>query len=101
MSADEAGEHVLQGRWRLIKTDWPYAFISVTAKDHQEYVLRLDCGGYPQAPPTGQSGRRSLRSLRTPSRLQYPSSLPIYCPVKSGALNREADDRKTGHCHGI
>ena len=43
----------IEGRWRLIKTDWPYAFIVVTAKDRQEYVLRLDCGGYPQAPPTG------------------------------------------------
>ena len=42
-----------EGRWRLIETDWPHAFIAVTAKDHQEYVLRLDCGGYPQAPPTG------------------------------------------------
>ena len=43
----------IEGRWRLINTDWPYAFIAVTAKDHQEYVLRLDCGDYPQAPPTG------------------------------------------------
>ena len=43
----------VEGRWRLIKTDWPYAFLAVTAKDHQEYVLRLDCRGYPQAEPTG------------------------------------------------
>ena len=41
------------GRWRLVQTDWPYAFITVIAKDHLEYVLRLDCEGYPQAPPTG------------------------------------------------
>lgn len=44
---------VAEGRWRLVETHWPYVFIAVTAKDHQEYVLRLDCGGYPQAEPTG------------------------------------------------
>ena len=42
-----------EGRWRLIETAWPYAFIAVTAKDGSEYVLRLDCAGYPQVPPTG------------------------------------------------
>ena len=42
-----------EGRWRLAGTDWPYAFMAVTAKDDREYVLRLDCGGYPQAEPTG------------------------------------------------
>lgn len=43
----------VDGRWRLINTAWPYAFIGVTAKDGREFVLRLDCTGYPQIPPTG------------------------------------------------
>ena len=42
-----------EGRWRLIETDWPHAFLAVTAKDGHEYILRLDCAGYPQVPPTG------------------------------------------------
>ena len=43
----------VEGRWRLIRASWPYAFISLTAKDSREYVLRLDCAGYPRIPPTG------------------------------------------------
>ena len=44
---------VVEGRWRLIKAAWPHAFVGVAARDGQEYVLRLDCSGYPQAAPTG------------------------------------------------
>ena len=44
---------VVEGRWRLIETAWPYGFTAVTARDGREYVLRLDCAGYPQIPPTG------------------------------------------------
>ena len=40
----------VEGRWRLIETAWPHAFVAVTAKDRWEYVLRLDCAGYPQVP---------------------------------------------------
>ncbi|WP_211187167.1 DUF7665 family protein [Neoroseomonas marina] len=43
----------VEGRWRHIRTAWPYALIGVMAKDGREYVLRLNCAGYPQAPPTG------------------------------------------------
>ena len=43
----------VEGRWRLVRTAWPHAFFTVAAKDDCEYVLRLDCSGYPQAPPTG------------------------------------------------
>ena len=43
----------VEDRWRLIETMWPHAFIGVVAKDGHEYVLRLNCAGYPQAPPTG------------------------------------------------
>jgi hypothetical protein len=43
----------VESRWRLIETAWPYTFIGVTAKDLREYILRLNCAGYPQTPPTG------------------------------------------------
>ena len=42
-----------EGRWRLIGVAWPFAFLGIVAKDGREYVLRLNCGGYPQAAPTG------------------------------------------------
>ncbi len=44
---------VAQGRWRHIGTQWPFALLAVTARDGTEHVLRLDCGGFPEAPPTG------------------------------------------------
>ena len=42
-----------EGRWRLISMAWPFAFFGVVAKDGREYVLRLNCAGYPQVAPTG------------------------------------------------
>ena len=41
------------GRWRIVRATWPYAFFAVVAKDDREFVLRLNCSGYPQSPPTG------------------------------------------------
>ena len=42
-----------EGRWRLVGIAWPCAFIAVKAVDKREYVLRLNCAGYPLQPPTG------------------------------------------------
>lgn len=42
-----------EGRWRLIKAVWPHAYVAVVAADRREFVLRLDCAGYPVEPPTG------------------------------------------------
>jgi hypothetical protein len=42
-----------EGRWRLVGIAWPHALIALTAADRREYVLRLECRDYPQAPPTG------------------------------------------------
>ena len=41
-----------EGRWRLLSVAWPVVLMGVTAKDGHEYVLRLNCVGYPQNPPT-------------------------------------------------
>ena len=43
----------VEKRWRLIETTWPFVLIAVRAKDDLEYVLRLNCAGYPVEPPTG------------------------------------------------
>jgi hypothetical protein len=42
-----------EGHWQLIEVVWPFAFIGVVATDGREYVLRLNCAGYPQVAPTG------------------------------------------------
>jgi hypothetical protein len=47
-----AGE--ARGRWRLISIEWPYVQIGVMAKDEHEFILRFDCGGFPQNPPTAR-----------------------------------------------
>ena len=44
---------LVEGRWRIVRTAWPYAVVAVSAKDAREFVLRLNCSGYPQSPPTG------------------------------------------------
>ena len=41
-----------EGRWRLLNIAWPFVPIVVTAKDGRGYVLRFNCAGYPQTPPT-------------------------------------------------
>jgi len=43
----------LDEKWRLIKTCWPFVFLGVIASDGVEFVLRLNCQGYPQLAPTG------------------------------------------------
>lgn len=42
----------VEKRWCLVNITWPFALISVTAKDGREYILRFNCSGYPQSPPT-------------------------------------------------
>lgn len=44
---------VIDGRWRLDSITWPYVFIGVVACEGREYMLRLNCAGYPQVAPTG------------------------------------------------
>ena len=41
------------GRWRMVKIAWPFVSFAVAAADAREYILRLDCSGYPHEPPTG------------------------------------------------
>ena len=41
-------------RWRLVAADWPGVQIGIAARDGHEFVLRFDCSGYPQNPPTAR-----------------------------------------------
>jgi hypothetical protein len=57
LRADLASARFLSGedrtRWQFKKLEWPFAYINVTARDGREYTLRLNCSGFPSAPPTG------------------------------------------------
>lgn len=41
-----------KGRWKLVTSDWPNPLITVFARDGRGFVLRFDCAGYPDQPPT-------------------------------------------------
>ena len=43
---------VAKGRWQSHGVQWPYAFVSVTARDGRQFTLRFECSGYPTQPPT-------------------------------------------------
>ena len=42
----------LEHRWRLAGVTWPLVFIGVFARDGLEFLLRFNCAGFPQEPPT-------------------------------------------------
>jgi hypothetical protein len=43
-----------EGRWRLLRIEWPIVVIAVTARDGREFALRFDCSGYPANAPTAR-----------------------------------------------
>lgn len=43
---------VVRGRWQLLALAFPIAHIAITARDGRQIVLKFDCGGYPDTPPT-------------------------------------------------
>src|SRR3546814_4360831 len=65
-----------EGRWRLVEIRWPHAFISVTAKDGREFLLRLNCAGFPQALPTRSEEHTS--ELQSLMRISYA----VFCLKK-------------------
>lgn len=46
-----AGED--RSRWQFKKLEWPHLYVGVIARDGREYILRLNCNGFPTTPPTG------------------------------------------------
>lgn len=65
----------LEGRWRHVKTEWPYAVIAVSAPKRpnapEEYGFRFECSGYRQSPVTAQpwdfDGNVPLPATRWPT----------------------------------
>ncbi len=66
LCADLASARFLSGedrnRWQYMTLEWPYLYVNVTARDRREYMLRLDCSGFPTTPPTGTFWDLSMNS---------------------------------------
>lgn len=62
----------IERRWRLVSIEWPWVFISVTAKDELEYLLRFNCSAYPSSPPTAGPWDESHNAILHPDK--WPKS---------------------------
>lgn len=58
----------LEGRWRLHGAAWPFVLIGLFATERQEFVLRLDCAGYPERPPTAGPWDPTANAIAPPER---------------------------------
>lgn len=41
-----------RGRWQLMELEWPLLFVQISSRVGTSVVLKIDCNGYPQQPPT-------------------------------------------------
>lgn len=55
-------EGVARRRWQLVGVTWPFVLIGIRARDEREFVLRLECIGYPDQPPTGTLWHTALNT---------------------------------------
>jgi hypothetical protein len=53
-------------RWQLLGIEWPHVFITVTAQDGREFLLRFDCAGYPAMPPTAGPWDMAFNAVLAP-----------------------------------
>lgn len=80
LERDLAAAPFLEGaarrRWRLVTIAWPHAYFGIRARDDREFVLRLDCIGYPVQPPTG--GLWSLASGTILGTQEWPRGNDVF-----------------------
>lgn len=95
-------EGTARGWWRLITISWPHALFGVAARDGREFVLRLDCMGYPAEPPTG--GLWDMERNAPPQATHWPQGDEVFRSVfrqdwKDGTALYFPLDRvsRTGH----
>ena len=59
-----------KGQWRLLTVEWPFAVVTVRARDGTEWAFRLTLDGYPASLPTAQpwnaEGRCPLEAAHWP-----------------------------------
>ena len=58
VAAPEFRWNTIEGRWRQVHVEWPYAIFAVSAPPRPnaptEFGFRFECSGYRQIPPTAQ-----------------------------------------------
>jgi len=83
----------IDGRWRHVSTNWPYAIIAVSAPERPrspvEYAFRFECSGYRQSPVTAQPW--DIQDSTSLAAGQWPAG-----PVMVSAVFRP--DWKNGQC---
>lgn len=95
------------GRWRVIKIEWPYVIIAISAAPREnsptEYAMRFELQGYPETAPTGgiwdvedgsslpgekrPKGARAAQLFRT----DWGEGLSMYAPFDRIALQGHPD----------
>lgn len=70
LHADLASARFLSGedrnRWQFSQLQWPFLFVSVIGPDGRAHMLRMNCLGFPNLPPTG-----TFWDMTTNSRLSF------------------------------
>jgi hypothetical protein len=99
-------EGVARRRWRLIANAWPHIHVGIHARDGHEFVLRLECCGYPAEPPTGGLWDVELGAPLPPTR--WPKGDDVFLSVvrpdwHGGAALYFPLDRlsRTGHAEWV
>ena len=68
-----------RGRWRKVELVWPHLLVGISARDGREFVLRLECCGYPAQPPTGGFWDAARAAFLT--RDQWPTGDDVFSSV--------------------
>jgi hypothetical protein len=95
-------EGAARKRWRLVEIAWPHVLIGIVARDGREYILRLECCGYPAEPPTGGLWNTIAKGFL--DQISWPKGDPVFSSVmrwdwRNGAAIYFPLDRvsRTGH----
>lgn len=57
----------VRGRWKVVRLEWPQLFVEVSTHDGRGVVLKVDCTGYPQQPPTAMPWDNDAGTMLSPS----------------------------------
>lgn len=70
------------GRWRIVSIAWPFVLAAVAGTGGREYLLRLDCTGYPREAPTGGPWDAGLDTVLPFEHWPGGRSAPVFRPNK-------------------
>lgn len=77
-----------RARWLQIKLEWPVLYVKVAARVGGGVVLKIDCSGYPQQPPTAMPWNMETGAMLEPT--QWPSGGRVSHVFRPGWKNGTA-----------